>query len=225
MALLNDTVRKKTQAMLTGLKHEVKLVFFTQEIECAHCREARAVVEEVAGLSDKLSLEIHNLQIDSEVARQYNVDNVPAICVVGAEDRGIRFYGVPSGYEFTSLLAAIGLVGNGDSGLKAATRAKLKELKTPVDIQVFVTLSCPYCPLMVALAHRFAFESDKVTAAGVDAGEFPQLANLFQVMAVPRTVINRKVSREGALPESALLEAVLEAARSDAGTPGATSAE
>lgn len=212
MPLMSETIRKKARELLTAVTNDVKLVLFTQEMECAHCREARSIVEEVAGLSDRLSLEVHNLVLDSDVAARYGVDKVPAIGILGTEDRGIRFFGVPSGYEFTSLLAAIAMVGRGDSGLAPETRLKLAELAAPVDIQVFVTLSCPLCPMMVALAHRFAFASDKVTAAAVDAGEFPHLANLYDVMGVPRTLLNREASIEGVVPEAKLLEAVLAAA-------------
>ncbi|MFO7675414.1 MAG: thioredoxin family protein [bacterium] len=212
MPLISETLKKKSRELLAKLSSDVKLVLFTQEMECAHCREARAVAEEVAGLSDRLSLEVHDLVLESEPARRYGVDKVPALCVVGADDPGIRFFGVPSGYEYTSLLAAIDAVGRADSSLSPQTRARLAELAAPVGIQVFVTLSCPLCPMMVALAHRFAVESSRVTAAAVDAGEFPQLANLYDVTGVPRTIINRTVSLEGVVPEARLLEAVFEAA-------------
>lgn len=215
MALLNDDVKKKAAKVLEGITGPVKLVVFTQEMECPTCRENRSLAEEVGTLSDKLSVEVYNLQIDRDKAEEYRVDRVPTICVVGDKDHGIRLHGIPSGYEFTSLLAAIDMVGKGESKLKPATKEKLAGLEKDIDIQVFVTLTCPYCPMMVTLAHRFAYESDKVTAAVVDAGEFPQLANLHQVMAVPKTVINRTVSFEGAAPEEKLLEHVLEAAAGD----------
>ncbi|MBN2537426.1 thioredoxin family protein [candidate division WOR-3 bacterium] len=212
MALLSDSVRKRVSGLLDKLERPVRLVLFTQEVECPHCREARELAEEVTGLSDRLNLEVHNLQLDRGKAAEYGVERVPTLCVVGDSDRGIRFNGIPSGYEFTSLLAAIELSARADSGLARATRDKLAGLKTPVDIQVFVTLTCPYCPAMVTLAHRFAQESPQVSAAAVDAGEFPQLANLHGVMAVPRTVINHAASLDGVVPEEKLLEQVLAAA-------------
>lgn len=218
MALLSDKVREKVTQVLDKLPSSVKLVLFSQEIECPTCRETRSLVEEVAGLSDKVTHEVLNLQLDKGPADKFKVDKVPAICVVKADgaDNGIRLYGIPSGYEFTTLLAAIQLVGTGDSGLKPETREKLAGLKEPVDINVFVTLTCPYCPGMASLAHRFALESDKVTAAVIDAGEFPQLANLYEVMAVPRTVVNRTLKFDGMVPEDKLLEHVLAAAETPA---------
>jgi len=59
--------------------------------------------------------------------------------VMGAQDYGIRFLGIPSGYEFMSLLDAIQVVSAGDSGLKAESREKIAGLPSPLTLQVFVT--------------------------------------------------------------------------------------
>jgi alkyl hydroperoxide reductase subunit AhpF len=64
---------------------------------------------------------------------------VPAIAVLGARDYGIRFLGIPSGYEFMSLLDAILVASKGESGLSEASRAMLAGLESPVTLQVFVT--------------------------------------------------------------------------------------
>ncbi|MEO0074280.1 MAG: thioredoxin family protein, partial [candidate division WOR-3 bacterium] len=133
----------------------------------------------------------------------------PCLVVAGEKDYGIRFYGVPAGFEFTTLLNTIQLVGRRESGLRPETRQRLAELKEPLDISVFVTLTCPYCPMMAHLAHRFAFESDKVTASVIDAGEFPVLANLHNVTSVPKTVVNRQHHFEGAMPEERFLSELL----------------
>ena len=117
----------------------VRLVMFTQELECQYCRETRQLVEEVAALSDKIEAEIYNFVIDKEKAKEYNVDKIPAIAVIGAKDYGVRFFGIPSGYEFTSLIEDIITVSEGDSGLSAAAREAIAQIAEPVHIQVFVT--------------------------------------------------------------------------------------
>jgi glutaredoxin-like protein len=121
------------------LAEPVRLVMFTQEFECQYCRETRQLVEEVAALSDKIEAEIYNFVIDKEKAEEYNVDKIPAIAVIGAKDYGVRFFGIPSGYEFTSLIEDIITVSQGDSGLSAATREAIAQITEPVHIQVFVT--------------------------------------------------------------------------------------
>lgn len=212
MPLINDTVKKQAQALLKTLANPVRLIVFTQEMECQFCRENRQLAEEVAGLSDKLTLETYNFLLDKEKVAEWKPERVPCLIVAGDRDYGIRFYGVPAGFEFTSLLNSILLVGSRDSGLKPETRQKLATLTQPVNIDVFVTLQCPFCPMAVGMAHRFALESDKVTAGAVDSAEFPVLANLYSVMAVPKTVINRGHQFEGALPEDKFLEEVLRGA-------------
>jgi len=207
--MLSEPVRKKTAELLARVANPVKLVVFTQEMECQFCREARDVVQELAGLSDKLSVETYDLVKDSTKAAEYRVDKVPAICVTGDKDYGIRYYGVPAGFEFSTLLGLVDLVGSRDSGLKPETRTRLAGASAPLDLQMFVTLTCPACPVAAAMAARLAVESDKVTLSIIDSTEFPHLANLYSVMAVPKTVVNRGHSFEGAMPEEKFVEEVL----------------
>lgn len=142
MPVLNDKIRTEVRKALQNMAGPVKLVVFTQSsdaLECEMCAETRALVEEVAALSDKLSVEVHDFLDDKAVAAQYKVDKIPAIALVGAKDYGIRFYGIPSGYEFSSLMDDIVTVSKGESGLSAATKAAVARLAKPVHIQVYVT--------------------------------------------------------------------------------------
>jgi glutaredoxin-like protein len=200
----------------TRLVNPVKLVMFTQTIECQFCAETRQIVEEIAGLSDMVTAEIYNFVTDKSVAEMFDIDKIPAIAVLrveGDEDRdyGVRFYGIPSGYEFTSVIEGILDVSAGESGLQPRSKEAVAEISEPVHFQVFVTPTCPYCPQAVRLAHKFAIESEQITADMVEAIEFPHLANKFSVYGVPRTVINEKVHQEGAVPEPMMLDKLLEA--------------
>jgi len=163
----------------------------------------------VASLSDKISIEVYNFAIDKEKAQEYKVDKIPAIVVMGEKDYGIRFYGLPGGYEFVSLIEAIKAVSARDSGLTSESRELVKKLTRPVHIQVFVTLTCPYCPQAVKLAHQLALESDLIRADMIESAEFPHLVNKYNVFAVPKVVVNEKIQFEGALPEPAFLEQVM----------------
>ena len=194
----------------------VKLGIFTQTVECQFCAETRQIAEEVAALSDKVSVEVYNFVTDKATADLYGVDKIPAILILrevdGEEtDYGIRFYGIPSGYEFSSIIEDIIDVSRGDSGLQHKTREALAGITEPVHFQVFVTPTCPYCPQAVRLAHRFAMESEQIRADMVEAIEFPHLSNKYGVYGVPRTVINESVHQEGAVPEPLLLAKLQEA--------------
>jgi glutaredoxin-like protein len=214
MGMIGDKDKKAVAERLAKLTGAVKLMMFTQEIECQFCKETRELVEEIAALSDKVSVEIRDFVKNEAEAKKLGIDKIPAIGVFGEgdKDHGIRFYGIPAGYEFMSLLESIEIVSKGESGLSAAGKEKIKGLNKPVHLQVFVTPTCPYCPRAVVQAFRMAVESDNVTASMVEATEFPHLANKYQVSGVPHTVIGDSAQPMiGAYPEAAALDMILNA--------------
>ncbi len=218
MALLTPEIQNQVRAALEGVQTPVKILFFTQQedapVPCEFCVEARRLVEEVAALSDRVRLEVYDFVVDTEAVNQYNVDKIPALAIVqegeAVVDYGVRLYGIPSGYEFGTLVEDLLLVSQGDPGLSPETMDILDRLENPVRIQVYVTPTCPYCPPAVLLAHRMAIASDLVTADMVEATEFPQLANRYSVYGVPRTVIEDVIHVEGAVPEGALAAKLME---------------
>ena len=193
------------------LKDEVRLVMFSQETECAHCKESRELVQEIAELSNKIKAEIYDFVKDNEKAQEYKIDKVPAIAITGKKDYGIRYYGVPLGYEFKAFTDSIINISNGATNLTEETKKKLKSISKPVHIQVFVTLTCPYCPTAASLAYKFALENDLVRADVIDVSEFPHLGQKYSVMGVPKTVINEQTEIVGAVPEAQFIAHVLQA--------------
>jgi glutaredoxin-like protein len=139
MSLIREEDKGAITDVLKVMVDPVKLVHFTQEISLQYGRETRELLEELAGLSDKLSVEIYNVLLDKEKVAEYGVDKAPATVVRNGKDYGIRFYGLPAGYEFSTLLDAITAVSKGDSGLGEETREKLKAISQPVHLQVFTT--------------------------------------------------------------------------------------
>jgi len=210
MAFIKEKDRELLQQEFQALVQPVKLVLFVEELDCPNCRETKELLEEIASLSDKITVETYNRHVDTEQAAQFQIDKVPAIAVVNGKDYGIRYFGIPSGYEFGSLIDDLIDVSKGESGLSAATKEALAKVTQPIHFQVFVTPTCPYCPRAVRLAHKMAIENEFVRADMVEATEFPELSEKYQVMAVPRTVINDTNYFEGALPEAEFLAAALQ---------------
>lgn len=212
--LLNEDIRNQVQEAFQQLKEPVYVLFFSSQENCDYCNETRQLLEEVVELSDKISLEIHDLDTEKELAQKYGIDKAPAFLIAAKDgeeirDYGIRFYGIPSGHEFSSLIHDLILVSGRDSGLSPETREALKELTSPIHLMVFVTPTCPYCPRAVVLAHQMAIESPMVTAEGVEATEFPDLADQFFVSGVPQTTINMGAGTViGAVPEQHLLHEI-----------------
>jgi len=139
MGLIGDEDLQEIHQRLAAMVNPVRLVHFTQELNLEYGREAQQLLKEVAEVSDKLSLEVYNYLLDKEKVAEYRVDKVPATVIRDGKDYGLRYFGLPSGYEFSALLDAILSVSKGESGLKEETRQKLQQLTEPLHLQVFVT--------------------------------------------------------------------------------------
>jgi glutaredoxin-like protein len=198
MPLLSAQDSAMVQKHLANLTHEVTLLFFTQSIgapETVHL--TKQVLNELVELNPKIRLEEVNLVLDRERAQQFGIEHVPAVVLLknGADTR-MRFVGAPAGYEFMSLVEAVTLAGTDGSGLMDSSKALLAERTTPLDIKVFVTPTCVYCPRAVTMAHRMAVESPYVTATCVEATEFPKtVAGSIEIL--------------GALPEDQFVSGLL----------------
>jgi glutaredoxin-like protein len=139
MTLLQDEDREEVGKQLAELTNPVRMIMFTQEMECDFCANTRDLVEEVASLSDKVEPVICDFVADKDEVDEYQIDKIPAIAIVGEKDYGVRFYGMPSGYEFVSLIEALKMVSSGQSGLSGATKEALAGIDQAVHFQVFVT--------------------------------------------------------------------------------------
>jgi len=179
-------------------------------MECQYCSETKQLLHDIVALSEgKITVEVYDFVSDKDKAEKYNIDKIPATVVEGIKDYGIRFYGIPAGYEFTSLISSILAVSKNESGLSDETKNALKKLNIPVHIQTFVTVTCPYCPKAVELSHRIAIESDFVRADMVESSEFPHLVQKYNVMSVPKVLVNDTIEMEGALPEKEYIENIM----------------
>ena len=215
MGLIPDDHKMHIKEKLQqNMKAPVRIIVFTQEMECQFCKEARQLAEEAASLvPDKIKAEIYDLVKNTEKAKEYDVDKVPAIAIVGTKDYGIRYYGVPYGYEFNPFIDNIINVSKGTTDLSEDTKTKLESLDKLVHIKVFVTLTCPYCPIAAGLAHKFAIESNNVKSDVIEVSEFPHLGQKYSVMGVPKIVINERTELVDAVPEAQFVAQILQTAK------------
>jgi len=139
MGLIQEADAVEIRRRLQEMVSPVTIIHFTQELNLELGAETLQLMKELAPLSDKLSLQVFNFLLDQEKVLQYGVDRAPATVIRNGKDYGIRFYGLPAGYEFSTLLDAILAVSKGDSGLLPASREKLAQLSTPLHLEVFVT--------------------------------------------------------------------------------------
>jgi glutaredoxin-like protein len=212
MALLSEQDRQAIRTHFAEITHPVTLLFFTQTVGGPETAAiTRQILDEVAELSDKVTVEEVNFVLDKERTARHGIEGVPAIALLrNGEDTRMRFLGAPAGYEFMSLIEAVILAGSDDSGLSEESRQLVAEhVSGPIDIKVFVTPTCPHCPRAVSLAHRLAVESPHIRAACVEATEFMDLSRKYRVTGVPKTVVNDSVEILGAVPEDAFVRSVV----------------
>jgi alkyl hydroperoxide reductase subunit AhpF len=141
MPLLAPADQQKLRESFDEMTSAVRLLFFTQTLDCDACLVARQILDELPPLSDKITIEEVNFVLEKDKAAQYAIDRVPAIVVLGADgaDSRIRFLGAPAGYEFISLVQAVLLVGGHGSTITPANLQRLAAVDAPMTLQVFTT--------------------------------------------------------------------------------------
>ena len=210
MSLLpNDKKELLKNDFKEKLVDPVKIIMFTQEVECRFCSDTRKLAQEMATLSDKITTEVYDFMADGDKAKEYGIDKIPALAIIGKKDYGVRMYGIPYGYELQTLIEAIINVSKGTTDLSDKTKTVLKDISSPVQIKVFVSLTCPHCPVAAAVAHKLAIECDLIKADVIDSSEFPDLSMKYNVIGVPKIIINEKTEFVGAFNEDLFAEHVL----------------
>jgi alkyl hydroperoxide reductase subunit AhpF len=140
MPVINEDVAAQLREEFKALKDPVRLAVFSQALADPSSEQVKRMVEELGELEPRLKVEAYNFVLDKEKVEGLGIKRIPAVAVMGeGRDHGIRFYGLPTGYEFGALVDAILDVSRGESELGEETKAALAALEKPVHIQVFST--------------------------------------------------------------------------------------
>ncbi len=193
---LMEIIKKR----LGNLKGPVKFVVFNSEAEGEHGKHIEQFAKEVAALSPKFSFESYSIENNADRAKAYKVDIAPAIILENKEGKQARFFGLPAGEEFTVFLSDIADLSHGNTSIPHDIIHKAQEISTPMHLQVFVSSTCPYCPGMVKLAHGMAMSNPHIQADMIRVEEFRALADKYNIMSVPKTIVNGKNALEGYMP-------------------------
>jgi len=224
MGLISDADKKVIrEEFFSKITKPVKLMVFIGKDHCQYCEQLKQLLEELSELTDKLTYEVVDFDTAEgrELAGEYRIDRAPAVTITqDGRGMGVRYFGLPAGHEFGAFLEDIIDVSNGSTDLMPETKEAVRAIDRDVRILVFVTPTCPYCPLAVRMVHKFAIENTlagrgKLLGDMVEAIEYPEWADQYSVMAVPKIVIQvngeDKVQFEGAYPEKMFLEKLLTA--------------
>lgn len=220
---LDENLRAQLVEAFEPLLHNVEMVVYTASRIQVPGAEAPGeeqatlkLLREVAQTSERLSVTEQSLGGDT-LAAERGITRAPTIVFreAGSDRHNLRFIGLPSGYEFQTLVEVLRMLGSGESGLGEESAAKIAELSQPVRLQAFVTPTCPYCPRAVLSAYRLALANPHVIAEGVEASEFPALAQRYRIAGVPDTIIDGAGGQErvlGGQPDHIFVEAVMKVA-------------
>ncbi len=196
------------------LVDNVELVVFSSENEdCKYCKEVVQICDELSQTSDKLSTKVFIYEKDSEEVKAFGIEKSPAMVVTksGVRDGRVKYYGIPSGYEFGSVIEDIKMVSSNETNISSKAMEIISKIDKPINIKVFVTTTCPYCPRAVGTAHKFALANSNITGEMIEAGEFSADAGNFGVSSVPHIVINGDVQFVGARSDEEFAEFVMQA--------------
>jgi glutaredoxin-like protein len=225
-----EYLRARFARELTG---GVRIDYFTQRRlpifipgreECAYCEETHTLLKEIASLSDKITLDVHEYAESTKEAARLGVDKVPGIVLRGSLNRPLRFFGFPVGNLLLPLIESIVEASRGRVELGAETVRRLRRLRETIHVQLIVTPACPHCPPMVRLVTKLGLESVRVSVDVVEISEFSRLAERFSVRAVPTMIVGERAILVGALDEATLLSQIEQVAQGkalrSAGPPG-----
>jgi glutaredoxin-like protein len=217
---LDEKTQAQVREMLAPIQTPVEVVLFItaglelpgQEVGLQ--RETLGLLREVVALNPNLSLEQRSLHADPE-AQALGLSHAPTILLreKGSQRHNIRFLGLPAGYEFSTLIEALLMLGTGETKLSEKSQADLQKVASPVRMQAFVTPTCPYCPQAVLATYRLAYHNPHIIAEGVEASEFPTLSRRYNISGVPDTIISGVTQQRvlGGQPDRVFLEAAIRA--------------
>lgn len=217
--LLDAKISTEVKEILTTLKKPVELIVYLAEESSDKAadlpgaqEETITLLAEIAELSPLLSVTEKNISESSEAA-PLGIDLGPTILFreEGSDRTNIRYIGIPSGYEFSTLLNGILMVGGADESHSQKILSELSQIKHPTTLKTFVTPTCPYCPQAVLSAFKMALHNPLITAEGIEATEYPVLSGKYKISSVPDTAIEVGESSKrviGAQPDRIFVEAI-----------------
>jgi len=210
MKMLNSDLQKQLEEVFTQLTNDVTIALFTDKGSCESCSDTKEFMEELVPLSKKLHLVNYDLDEHSDLAEKYNVKMVPSIVLLDNNliYNGVKFNGIPAGHEINSFIPALLEVSGTISELPEDLTAEIEAIDKPINIKVFITLSCPHCSGAVQKAHKLALMNKNIDAEMIEAQTFSEISNKFNVSGVPKIVINDEFELVGNQPIQAFLDEI-----------------
>ena len=193
--MLSEDIKARLKKDFESLMDPVVIVLHGDDSTLS--RETEKLLDEIVSLSEKLSL---------KTDKNLSCHGYPCLSIQWPDrDTGIRFMGKPDGGEFPSFIKTIIMVSRNEYDLSERTLEFIEEIDKPVDIKIFITKSCGWCPPTMLKMFSFALASPFITATAIDSYAFSDMAIRYNVAAVPKVVINDKTEFVGLKEENEIL--------------------
>jgi glutaredoxin-like protein len=208
--LLNNDLEKQVQKILKPMKDKITIVLFTKTDDCESCEPTIQIINEVAELSEMVSVKVYDLDTDIDEVNKYNIEMAPSFIILDKDDnyKGVKFNGIPAGHEFNSFLSALVEMSGVESEVPEDFAQRVAKIDKPINIKVFVTMSCPHCPGAVQKAHKLAMMNKNVVGEMIEAQTFYELSEKYNVSGVPKIIINDTIELIGNQPIETFLSSI-----------------
>ena len=206
----NAEMKTKITDILRQMVNPITVVLFTDEAGCDTCSETTQLLSEFAETNSKITLTVKDIKKDNDEASKFGIDRVPSFVLLDQQGtyKGVKFNGIPAGHEINSFISALIEMSGLEIKYPADVLARIQKIDKPVNIKVFVTLSCPHCPGAVQTAHRLAMLNPLVKAEMIEANTFQDLSMKYKVSGVPKIIINEDKELLGNQPVDAFLKQI-----------------
>ena len=191
-SLVNDLLEDQLKQLFARLEVPVEFTCILDGGEKS--TEMAALVNHIASLSEKLSVRFLAPGEDAGLDEALDATLLPATAVGGTR---MVFHGVPGGKEITAFAGAILNAGGAAKALDKYTLRDIAKIKSPMKLQLCVSLGCAHCSQLVVHAQRIAWENPNVTAHMIDANLYPELVQTMDIQRVPLTIVNEKTKFPG----------------------------
>jgi len=200
--VLDKNLQKQVTTFLKPMKDKITIVLFNKAEDCESCEPTQQIITEVAELSDKISVKVFDLDKDTQEVALYGIEMAPSFVILDKDEtyKGVKFNGIPAGHEFNSFLSALVEMSGVQHEIPADFAARVAKIDKPINIKVFVTMSCPHCPGAVQKAHQLAMMNKNIVGEMIEAQTFYELSEKYNVSGVPKIVINDTVELIGNQP-------------------------
>lgn len=208
--MMNEEIQTQLREIFNDMGNDVTMMLFTKEGECPSCQETKGLLGEVEELSDKIHFVEKDFEKDFDEAKKYNIEMVPSFVILdhNNEYHGVKFNGIPAGHEINSFIPALLEMSGSKHELEAELKERIAKIDKPINIKVFVTLSCPHCPGAVHTAHKLAMLNKNIEGEMIEAQTFTDLSNKHNVTGVPKIVINETHELVGNQPIEEFLKII-----------------